>query len=97
MAQLIKHDGQTPAQARITIKQSGAQPRAARRGTIAAPPLPPAAPSVDDAAAIDALTRQFGTKVEVRRQGSGGYLRIDFYDDEQLNELIQGLMSGESA
>ncbi|MBA3471116.1 MAG: hypothetical protein H0T53_15890, partial [Herpetosiphonaceae bacterium] len=51
----------------------------------------------DDAAAIDALTRQFGTKVEVRRQGSGGYLRIDFYDDEQLNELIQGLMSGESA
>ncbi len=97
MAQLIKHDGQTPAQARITIQQSGAQPRAARRGTIAAPPLPPAAPSIDDAAAIDALTRQFGTKVEVRRQGAGGYLRIDFYDDEQLNELIQGLMSGESA
>lgn len=95
MAQLIKHDGQTPAQARITIQQSGAQPRAARRGSmIPAAPVPMAAP-IDDAAAIDTLTRQFGTKVEVRRQGTGGYLRIDFYDDEQLNELLQTLTLGE--
>lgn len=96
MAQLIKHDGQTPAQARITIQQSGAQPRAARGHRPTPEAMPPPPPSIDDAAAIDTLTRQFGTKVEVRRGGSGGYLRIDFYSDEQLSEIMQILLRDET-
>jgi len=98
MAQLIKHDGQTPAQARITIQQSGAQPRAARRAGPAAAPAPKGfAPTVDDAAVIESLTRRFGTKVEVRRQGDSRELRIHFYNDEQLNELIELLMRDEAS
>ena len=98
MAQLIKHDGQTPAQARITIQQSGAQPRAARsKKTPATSPAPqPPAPAIDDLAVLEMLMRRLGTRVEVRRQGAGGYLRIDFYDDEQLDALISMLGAEES-
>ncbi|MBP8251171.1 MAG: ParB/RepB/Spo0J family partition protein [Herpetosiphon sp.] len=91
MAQLIKHDGQTPAQARITIQQIGAQPRAARRngGTKTVAKV---AETVDEHAAVEALTRLFGTKVEVKRQANGGYLKIDFYTEEQLSGLIESLL-----
>ncbi|ABX07439.1 MAG TPA: ParB/RepB/Spo0J family partition protein [Herpetosiphon sp.] len=104
MAQLIKHESQTPAQARIAIQQRGAAPRASRRNgapTPAAPtrnsiPAEPVVPNVDDTAAVDQLTRQLGTKVEVKRQGNGGYVRIDFYSDEQLIALIESLLNGET-
>ncbi len=95
MAQLIKQDGQTPAQARITIQQAGAQPRAARsKKTVAETPETPA-PSADDLAALESLMHRLGTRVEVRRQGNGGYLRIDFYDAEQLDALIDMLVPDE--
>lgn len=96
MAQLIKNDGQTPAQARIAVQQIGALPRAGRsRPTPAAAPQPPEPPTTDDIAAIEAVMRQLGTKVEVRRQGNAGYLRIDFYDDEQLNALLSMLSASD--
>ncbi len=103
MAQLIKHEDQTPAQARIAIQQRGAAPRASRRNGVPTPaptrsvtPAEPVVPSVDDTDAVDQLTRQLGTKVEVKRQGNGGYVRIDFYSDEQLIALIESLLNGES-
>ncbi|HEY1016453.1 MAG TPA: ParB/RepB/Spo0J family partition protein [Herpetosiphonaceae bacterium] len=94
LAQLIKHNGQTPAQARIAIQQTGAQPRASRQAVRAGEPATPLAAGlpapadIDAAAVVEELTRQLGTKVELRRDGKTSYLRIEFYDDEQLNSLI---------
>lgn len=104
MAQLIKHEDQTPAQARIAIQQRGAAPRASRRNGVPTPtpttrnvaPAEPVVPSVDDNDAVEQLRRQLGTKVEVKRQGDGGYVRIEFYSDEQLIALVDSLLNGES-
>lgn len=91
LAQMIKQEGLTPAQARSAIQQAGAQPRAARsRSTTVRSPQP--VPSADETDVVETLTRRFGTKVEMRRQGTSGYLRIEFYDDEQLNTLIDLLL-----
>ncbi len=35
-----------------------------------------------------ALREFFGTKVEIKRKGRGGQILIDFYSDEELNEMI---------
>lgn len=42
-----------------------------------------------DKAREDELSQYFGTKVEIRRQGRGGKLLIDFYSEEELGDLIK--------
>lgn len=42
-----------------------------------------------DKAKEEELSQYFGTKVEIRRQGRGGKLTIDFYSEEELGELIR--------
>ncbi len=37
----------------------------------------------------DDLSRQFGTKVQIRRKGRKGKVEIEFYSDEDLDRLIQ--------
>jgi len=36
-----------------------------------------------------ALREFFGTKIEIKRMGRGGKIIIDFYSDEELNEIIK--------
>lgn len=35
------------------------------------------------------LSRQFGTKVQIKRRGKKGKLEIDFYSDDDLNRLLE--------
>lgn len=42
-----------------------------------------------DKAKEEELSQYFGTKVEIKRQGRGGKLTIDFYSEEELGELIR--------
>lgn len=46
----------------------------------------------DTAAAEEKLTRRFGTKVEIRRTGRRGSLRIHFYSEEELMRIYDLLM-----
>lgn len=47
---------------------------------------------VNTAAAQEKLTRRFQTKVEIRRRGRGGQLRIHFQSEEELMRLYDLLM-----
>ena len=47
----------------------------------------------DTAAAAERLTRRLQTKVEIRRQGAGGALRIQFHSEEELMRLYDLLLS----
>lgn len=42
-----------------------------------------------DRAKEEELGEYFSTKVEIKRQGKGGKLVIDFYSEEELNEIIK--------
>ncbi len=42
-----------------------------------------------DKAREDELSQYLGAKVEIRRQGRGGKLTIDFYSEEELSDLIK--------
>ncbi len=46
----------------------------------------------DTAAAIDALQRSLGTRVEIRRHGEGGQLVVHFYSEEELAGLYDRLV-----
>jgi ParB family chromosome partitioning protein len=55
-----------------------------------------AAADVHSAAAADALTRALQTRVEIRRSGKGGTVRIHFHSEEELiriHELLLGRVS----
>ena len=41
------------------------------------------------AAAADRLTRRLQTRVEIRRRGAGGTIRIDFHSEEELMRLFE--------
>ncbi len=56
-------------------------------------PAPPV--EVHSAAAAETLTRRLQTKVEIRRKGKGGDLRIHFYSEEELMRLYDVLMERE--
>ncbi len=51
-----------------------------------------AAPEVHAEAAAERLTRRLQTRVEIRRQGEGGTLRIHFHSEEELIRLYELLM-----
>jgi ParB family chromosome partitioning protein len=52
---------------------------------------------VHTAAAEERLTRRLQTRVEIRRQGKGGQLRIHFHSEEELMRLFDALIErGES-
>jgi ParB family transcriptional regulator, chromosome partitioning protein len=52
---------------------------------------------VHTAAAEETLTRRLQTRVEIRRQGKGGHLRIHFHSEEELMRLYDVLIErGES-
>jgi len=52
---------------------------------------------VHTAAAEEKLTRRLQTRVEIRRQGKGGHLRIHFHSEEELMRLYDVLIDrGES-
>ncbi len=42
----------------------------------------------------DELSRRFGTRVQIRRQGKQGKVEIDFFSDEDLDRLLQLLGHG---
>jgi ParB family chromosome partitioning protein len=78
--------------------------RAAREGLsarqleqmTAAPPARPRRPArpaeVHTAAAEEKLTRRLQTRVEIRRRGKGGHLRIHFHSEEELMRLYDLMM-----
>jgi ParB family chromosome partitioning protein len=47
---------------------------------------------VHTAAAEEKLTRRLQTRVEIRRQGKGGHLRIHFHSEEELMRLYDVLI-----
>jgi ParB family chromosome partitioning protein len=51
-----------------------------------------AAPEVHAEAAAERLTRRLQTRVEIRRQGKGGTLRLHFHSEEELMRLYELLM-----
>ena len=60
-----------------------------------APAKKPAKPDVHSAAAEEKLTRRLQTRVEIRRRGKGGDLRIHFHNEEELMRLYDMLMERE--
>lgn len=42
-----------------------------------------------DRAKEEELSEFFSTKVEIKRQGKGGKLIVDFYSEEELNQIIK--------
>ncbi len=69
-------------EARASGKRSAAGRKAAAR-----PAVDP-----DTAAAADKLTRRLQTRVEIRRRGRGGQLRISFGSEEELMRIYEMLM-----
>ncbi|MDH3253550.1 MAG: ParB/RepB/Spo0J family partition protein [Gemmatimonadota bacterium] len=51
-----------------------------------------AQPDADTAAAEDKLTKALQTKVEIRRRGKGGTLKIAFHSEEELIRLYERLV-----
>lgn len=72
----------------------GARGRGRKAGAkrAAAAAVPPEEPEVFAAAAQEKLTRRLQTKVEIRRAGSGGTIRIHFHSEEELMGLYDRLM-----
>jgi ParB family chromosome partitioning protein len=60
-----------------------------------APAKKPAKPDVHSAAAEEKLTRRLQTRVEIRRRGKAGDLRIHFHNEEELMRLYDMLMERE--
>jgi ParB family chromosome partitioning protein len=60
-----------------------------------APAKKPVKPDVHSAAAEEKLTRRMQTRVEIRRRGKGGDLRIHFHNEEELMRLYDMLMERE--
>ncbi|HUP43159.1 MAG TPA: hypothetical protein VM599_08125, partial [Thermoanaerobaculia bacterium] len=52
----------------------------------------PAEPEVFAAAAQEKLTKRLQTRVEIRRAGRGGTIRIHFHAEEELMRLYEHLM-----
>lgn len=57
-----------------------------------APPKAPTIPDVHTSAAAERLTRQLQTRVEIRRRGKGGQVRIHFHSEDELMRLFDSLM-----
>ncbi|GIV98358.1 MAG: chromosome partitioning protein ParB [Herpetosiphonaceae bacterium] len=91
MARLVQEQQLTPAQARETIQQRSTRPR--RTGKNHGPQHDESRTrAVDDQRVEDDLLHSLGTKVELRRQGSGGKIVIWFHSDEELESLYQRLI-----
>lgn len=71
------------------LERIAAEPREGRPKPKARPPRPQ---DVHAAAAAETLTRRFQTRVEIRRAGKGGQLRIHFHSEEELMRLYDALM-----
>jgi ParB family transcriptional regulator, chromosome partitioning protein len=56
----------------------------------------PAPPEAHAAAAAEKLTRRLQTRVEIRRRGKGGTLRIHFHSEDELMRLYDLLMRARS-
>jgi ParB family chromosome partitioning protein len=65
-----------------------------RVALLLAPPRPPAPPRVDanTRAAEARLRAALGTQVEIRRRGKGGFLRVTFVSEAELNRLFDALL-----
>lgn len=61
--------------------------RRVRRATRSSLRRPAAEPDVHALAAAERLTRELQTRVEIRRRGAGGEIRIRFHDEEELMRL----------
>jgi ParB family chromosome partitioning protein len=72
-------------EARARGARSGAGPRRPRAAE-------PAEPEVFAAAAQEKLTKRLQTRVEIRRAGRGGTIRIHFHAEEELMRLYEHLM-----
>ncbi|HEX2223343.1 MAG TPA: ParB/RepB/Spo0J family partition protein [Thermoanaerobaculia bacterium] len=59
------------------------------------PPKPPVKQEVHAAAAEEKLTRRLQTRVEIKRRGKGGDMRIHFHSEEELMRLYDLLMERE--
>jgi ParB family transcriptional regulator, chromosome partitioning protein len=62
------------------------------RPTLRKPKKPDRPAEVHTAAAEEDLTRRLQTRVEIRRQGQGGHLRLHFHSEEELMRLYDVLM-----
>lgn len=85
------------AQVRLAERAVQQQLTARQLEKLAAPPkarrgVPPPAPEVNTAAAQEKLTRRLQTRVEIRRRGKGGTVRIHFHSEEELIRLYDVLM-----
>lgn len=67
-------------------------PREARDSASNKPGDEPAAPEAHAADAAERLTRHLQTRVEIRRRGAGGEIRIGFHAEDELIRLFEALM-----
>ena len=51
----------------------------------------------DTAAAAERLTQKYQTKVEIKRRGKGGDVRIYFHDEEELMRIYDRLVDEQEA
>ena len=58
-----------------------------------APRKPAPTEDPNSAAAAERLTRRLQTKVEIKRRGAGGSVRIQFHSEEELMRLFDLLMA----
>ncbi len=76
------------AQRHLSVRQTEALIRQLNRETAEPTPRPKAADAAYYTHLGEDLSRHFGTKVEIRRRGQRGSVRIDFFSDQDLDRLL---------
>jgi ParB family chromosome partitioning protein len=86
LAQQAARDGMSARRMEALAAAPAASDRRARRDRPRA--------DVHTAAAEEALTRSLQTRVEIRRSGKGGHVRIHFHSEEELIRIHERLVGG---
>ena len=78
----------------FSVRQTEELVRRLREPRLAADPAPGRAPDPDFERVEDDLRRRLGTKVTLARSRKGGRIIIEFYSDEELDQLYDRLIGG---
>ncbi|MDY6822733.1 MAG: ParB/RepB/Spo0J family partition protein [Thermodesulfobacteriota bacterium] len=82
----------------LSVRQTEALVKAAANAAKSAPPTPRKKARASEETYFsdlaDKLSRNFGTKVQIKRKGKKGKVEIEFYSNEDLNRVLELLEKG---
>ncbi len=80
----------------LSVRQTEAMVRKLRKGTPKPKSDSPDSGNTFYASLAEDLSRRFGTKVQIKRKGKVGKLEIEFYNDQDLQRVLDLLDAGQS-